>query len=443
MKAANLFSSDNRLDKNSRLVQAGRICLTLLLAAMVFCLFVYMDLRAGYNVLDYRPRNLLPPIPIYVADFSLCFGPRLLIGSITRLFSFQLTLNQIFDICVTMNIIALTGISLIAGALLRRGITSRHFFIVFASLLFVLNPIVPQENYPAIGSYDTYWFVLFAFLLIFCRTYGFAVVAPLFCFAGMLVHYGFLFTFLPCVAAILVYDLFCAEEKSKRVLSGVSLGVTGVSSGALLVWAFFFQNKHLKMTGPEFHAYMLSRLKLLDVEKFRLRKYCGENLFPYDFFEIYFFSNRDGSEQVTMSPNRFLEIFWNYLNEKTGVEYYLKYAVMLLPFLCILAGFWLVCAKKAKGVKKLPYLCFAGIETLFFASCVFSTDLYRYGTAAMISQICLMLVMYVKKDEVYQEVLQSPLLRKKWLMAVAFIIGAAYVVLLLKLGAYLPKTADH
>lgn len=443
MELKNLLAQKNRLGNSGRPARAGRVSLTVLLAVPVFFLFVYLNSRAGYEVFNYRPYNLFPPIPVYLADYSLCFSSRLLIGSVTKLFSYHITLGQIYDICVTMNIVALAVVSLITGALLRRGIEARSFFVLFLTLLFVMDPVVPQENYPAIGSYDTYWLVLFAVLLVLCRTYGFAVAAPFFCFTGMLVHYGFLFTFLPCIAALLVYDLFNAEKKGKRVLSGVSLGVTGVSSGAILIWSFFFQNKHLKMTGPEFHEYMLSRLVLTFGEKGKLQRLFGANLFPYDFFEIYFFSNRDGAELKPITPDRFLEIFHNYLKEMTSAEYYLKYAAMLLPFFFILAVFWLVCAKKAKGAKKLPFICFAGIESVFFAACVFSTDLYRYGAAAMIAQVALMTGMFVKKDGTFRSLLDAPLFRKKWFIALALLAGAAYIALLLKFGVHLPRTPDR
>lgn len=413
-----------------------------LLAVPVFFVLVFLDSRAGYAVLDYRPYNLFPPIPLYLADYSLCFSSRLLIGTLTKLFTFQLTLNQLYDICVTMNILALAIVSLITGALILKGIRAKSSFALFVSLLFMLNPVVAQENYPAIGSYDTYWLVLFAVMLLLCDTYGLAITAPFLCFVGMLIHYGFLFSFLPCIIALLVYDFANAGKKSKRIVSGVSALVTGLSSSALLIFTFVFQNKGLKMTGPEFHEYLLSRLKLTGVEEIRLRRLFGDNLFPYDFFEIYFFNNRDTSAQIDMKPGRFLELFRGYIQDTTSAEYYLKYALLLLPFMLIFALFWIVCAKKAAGFKKFPFICFAGIELFLFAACLFSTDVYRWGAAMMISQISLLLAMFVKKDPVTEELLRSPFFKKKWVIAVMLLLVIAISAGYFSIGVHLPRTLD-
>lgn len=423
--------------------KAYDILFTVLLAVPVFFVFVLLDSRSGYAVLDYRPADLFPPIPLYLADYSLCFSSRLLIGSLTKLFTYQLTLDQLYDVCVTMNILALVIVSLLCGAVLLKGIKAKSGFALFVSLLFILNPVVSQENYPAIGSYDTYWLVLFAVMLLLFDTYGLAVTAPFLCFTGMLIHYGFLFAFLPCIIALLVYDFVNAEKKSKRIISGISAVVTGLSSSALLIFTFVFQNKGLKMTGPEFHEYLLSRLKLTGVEEIHLRRLFGDNLFPYDFFEIYFFNNRDDSAQIDMKPGRFLELFRGYIQDTTSVEYYVKYALLLLPFIFIFAFFWCVCIKKAKGLKKIPFVCFAGIELFLFAACMFSTDVYRWGAAAMISQMSLLLAMFIKKDPVASELLCSPFFKKKWVIALMLLIVIAVSIGYFKIGIHLPRTVDR
>ena len=63
--------------------------------------------------------------------------------------------------------------------------------------------------------------------------------------------------------------------------------------------------------------------------------------------------------------------------------------------------------------------------------------------AAMIAQVALMIGMFVKKDETLRSVLDAPLFRKKWFIALALLMGAAYIVLLMKFGVHLPKTLDR
>lgn len=423
---------------------AEKILLSVLSAIPVFFLFVLIDARAGYNVFDFHPADLFPPIPIYLADFTLCFSSRLLIGSITRLFSYQLTLPQLYTICGVMNLTALICVSLIGGTLIRKGIEKKSFFSVFVLCLTVLNPVVAQQNYPAIGSYDTYWIMLFSVLILLCKTRCFAIFAPFLCFTGMMVHYGFLFSFLPAIAAVLLYDTIHAEEKGKRLLSGCSLGVTGASSAFVLFYSFFFSGANITMTGEEFHAYLLSRLKLMGVEEIRLRKMFGDNLFPFNFFEVYFFDKGNGAQEVLPTTSgKYLETFYDYLENSFSVGFYLKYAAALLPLIVLFSVFWIACAKREKGIKKLPFIAFAGVQAVFFAACVFSNDLYRWGASMLISQISLLLVMLVKKDETVEGVLDSPFLRSKKFMICALCAGAALVVYYFIFGAHLPRTMDR
>lgn len=423
---------------------AEKILLSVLAAIPVFFLFVLIDARAGYDVFDFHPTDLFPPIPIYLADFSLCFSSRLLIGSITRLFSYQLTLPQLYTICGVMNMLALICVSLIGGTLIRKGIEKKSFFVLFVLCMTILNPVVAQQNYPAIGSYDTYWIVLFSVLILLCKTRCFAIFSPFLCFTGMMVHYGFMFSFLPAVAALLLYDAVNAEGKGRRLLSGCSLGVTGISSAFVLFYSFFFSKANITMTGEEFHEYLLSRFKLMGVEEIRLKKMFGDNLFPFNFFEVYFFDKENGLQEILPTTSgKYLETFYNYLKNSVSVEFYLKYAAALLPFIILFSVFWITCAKRNKDIKKLPFIAFAGVQYVFFAACFFSNDLYRWGASMLISQITLLLIMLVKKDKTVAEILDSPVLRSKKIMICALCAGAALVLYFFIFGAHLPRTMDR
>ncbi len=425
----------------SRAKKAG---MTAAFAVPVFFLFVFLDARAGFNVLDFRPTMLFPPIPVYLADFSLCFSSRLLIGSITKLFSYQLTLPQLYTICCTMNVLALICVSLLCGAALRRIAEKKNPLLFFVLWLIVFDPVVAQECYPSIGCYDTYWIVLFSVLMLACDTSVFAVLAPFLCFAGMMVHYGFLFSFLPAVAALLFYDMLCSTKKSKRILSGCSLALTGGSSAFVLIYSFFFSKSHLTMTGEEFHSYLLSRLKLMGVEEIRLKKMFGDNLFPFNFFEVYFFDAESGTGKLdAMDAGRYLEIFYDHIKQNTSVGYYLKYAAAVLPFVLLFTVFWIACAKKAQGKGKLPFIAFAGIQTAFFAACLFSTDIYRWSASLLISQVSVLLAMIVKKDKTTEKVMSSPVFKNKKLILLFIAAGMAFAVYLFIFGAHLPRTADR
>ena len=270
----------NDLDHSS----LRKTCVTILLAAPVFFVFVSVAKNGGYHVLDWHRTDIIPPIPIYLGDFSLVFSSRLLLGSITKLFSEQLTLMQLNAICGIVVLISLIALSLLCGAVLRKGLINRNIPLVFITILFIFNPLIAQENFPVYGSYDTYWLILVV-VMLFLSKYGcIYMVAPVLCFVATLVHYGFIVSFFPAVLAALMYTWFCGQQKKERPLAAASFWGAGFACAGLLFYSLFIANNHLSMDMEEFHEYLLSRLKLSGVEEIRLKNIFGERLLPFDFF---------------------------------------------------------------------------------------------------------------------------------------------------------------
>ena len=107
------------------------IGMTVLFAVPVFFVFVLTARIGGYDLLDLHPANVLPPIPVYLADFRLTVTTKLLIGSIVHLFTDTVSLQQMYVICSIANIVAVAALSLFFGALLTEGIKKRSFAVLF------------------------------------------------------------------------------------------------------------------------------------------------------------------------------------------------------------------------------------------------------------------------------------------------------------------------
>lgn len=423
-------------DLNNSLLK--RTIVTILLAVPVFFIFVLMAKNGGYYVLDWHRTDIMPPIPIYLGDFSLVFSSRLLLGSVTKLFSEQLTMAQLYSICGIAVLVSLIILSVLCGAVLRKGIENRNFVLIFVTVLLIANPLVAQENFPVYGSYDTYWLILFVVMLFLSRFGCFNMAAPVICLVAVLVHYGFLVSFFPAVLAVLLYGWFCGKKKKDRTLAAVSFWISGFACAGLLFYVLFIANNHLSMDMEEFHEYLLSRLKLSGVEEIRLKNIFGERLLPFDFFEGYFFGNfvdQGTGTNISLLAEAMFSILHN-----VSVKTYVGYLTAALPLLLMFAVLWATCAKRKKGKEKLPFIVFILIQMFMLVGVIISTDLWRWTSAAMISQFGLLYyVGSVKNDETVNEVLSSAVLKKKWLIAIAVVVGGLYICYLWQFGKHLPK----
>ncbi len=432
--------------KNRSVFSGGTIknvLLDLLIAIPVFFLFVFELRIGGYDLLTLHPEDLLPPIPVYLADYSLTFTTKLLIGSVTGLFFDKITLEQMFEICGIANIIAVGVLALFFAALLRITVEKKQYPALFIAFFFILDPMIPQEYYPSIGGYNTYWTVLFVLLIFLYSSRGYYLLAPVLCVIGMLVHDGFLLSFLPVVMVLLVYDLCHADSVGKKTAGAVSFGLTGASCVSLFVYSSFFQNDHLKMTGDEFYEYMLSRFDLTVVQKWQLEQINGSRVFPFSFFETYFFDKYSNpGNEGSMSLGTYLSLFHDYLGKTLSPDFYLRYLVSFLPFAVLFAVLWGVCAKKSRGIRKLPFIFFACIEAVILPLGIISTDFHRWIPAAIISQAALVYAMIKKEDETFSEVLSSPILKKKPFIALMIVAACVCITGLALFCIDLPMMDD-
>lgn len=415
----------------------------MLFAIPIFIIYTYTAKIGGYDLLTLHPDNVLPPIPIYLADYSLTFTTKLLIGSITGLFTDKITLDQMYTVCGIANIVAVALLALLGAALLRQGMEKKKYSVIFIFSLFVLDPMIPQEYYPAIGGYNTFWTMLFVILIFMCTTRVFQFAVPFFCMIGMLVHDGFVFSFLPAVMALLVYDFCHSETKREKMLNAASFTVTGGMSMFLLLYSSFFQNRHLKMTADEFHSYMLSRFDISFGERKMLEKVSGPNLFPYSFFELYFFDRFSDAENASdMSFMTHLSQLHGYILDTLSVKFYLSYLAAFLPFCILFAVLWGLCAKKSTGVKKIPFIFFSCIQFVVFPVGIISTDFHRWIPAAIISQIALLFAMLVKNDNTVSDVLSSAFIKRKCFLFPVIVCTAAYLIFLALFSRELPMMDD-
>lgn len=417
----------------------GRCALTaFLMSAAVFAVFAYTASLARFNVLDFHPNKILPAIQVYIADYSIGFSTRLLIGAITRLFSFTLTMDQLYHICAAAVLISLVMLSVLCGIMLMKCLVKGQIFALFIAALFVLNPVISQDNYHIFGSFDTYWLILFILLTAVYKNGSFPLFALLLSVIGLLIHFGWMFTYLPAVMALLLYGFFMQKDRKKKIFSGVSFLVTGVTSVGLFLYFLIYGSQDLKMDQAGFHEYLLSRLSLDKHSKFQLSALYGEAMLPFEFMEYYFFNSGDGHAGGEMTMSSTLSVLREHAAHGTA-EIYLGYAADFVPLLLLFAVLWFACAKREKGVKKLPYICFAGIQLVVIPAIMMSTDVWRWAAAVMISQFGILCALVFVRDENLEAVLKAPVWKKWYIVVPLLIAGGFYTAYMFKFGVHLPK----
>ena len=414
-----------------------KISLTIVLSAFVFFVFVFVALRSGFHILDWHRIDQLPAIPVYLGDFSLVFASKLLLGSITKLFSEQLTLMQLTAICGAAVFTSLAALSLLLGAVLREGLERRNLPLVFVVMLLIFNPVISLGDFRIYGSYDTYWLLIFIVLTFLSCHRGFYYITPVLCFLGTLVHFGFMVTYLPAVLAMVLYCHFHETGRTRRRLAAAVFWGTAAVCVSLTFYSLFIANHHLSMNRPEFHEYLLSRLNLTGVEEIRLKARSNGELFPFEFYEGYFYGTLE-SDTATTGFGLLIEKMLEPL-QKAPKGIYAGYLTVSLPVLFLFDLLWAACAKRKKGKDRIPFVFFILIQAVMAVGVCISTDLWRWTRAAMISQVGLLFFSaIVKKDETVNDILSAALLKKWWIAAPAVAAGIVYVVFTMRFAQYLP-----
>ncbi len=337
-----------------------------------------------------------PTYQFYVCDYSVGYCSRLFVGAVISLFTDKVSIDLMNRIINVSVVLSLVGQAVIAGLLLRTGLKNRSLPAAAIGLLMMTNPLAVVENMSAPGLLDVYLLLLFLVWLAFLKTPLAAVVTPVFCLVGMAIHYEFLFSFLPPMLCLLLYDAFNA--KKKRVRIGRWLAFTGGStvSAASFFYFVFLAKDHLRLTSEAFYRHMLSRFSLSASERDFLTFVMGGPLYR-DYFDYYIFGEYKGYDYFN-NINDFFVFLKNWTSGRFNAGMLRKDLILFLPVLLVTAVIWIRCAKREKGIRRLPYVCFIGQSLVLIPELIISTDIWRWVSAALLAQFFVFAVVYLDKD---------------------------------------------
>ncbi len=413
-----------------------KVSLPLFFIFALFCLFVSAEI-GGFNVFDIMGDRNESCTLLYLWDYNAGFTTRLLVGSVVGLFTDEITPTLIFRIAGISVLVSYVLHALLGGMVLRKSLIKKEYIITLFTLVFLLHSLTSLQNIRIKGCLDTYIYILFLLWMYFFDKYFSVYSAPVLCFVCMLIHYSYIFTFMPAVLALVFYGIFFSEDRKKRIACGASFGAGCAVTLSSFFYFVFAANEHLKMTSDELYDYMASRYVLTPVEELHVRKLFNGDLFFRVYMDCYLY-NKDRQLNQLGGVKEELELIRREVINYVGTSVYLKYAAVFIPLFIAFAVLWIACMKKVKGIKKLPYVVFIGMPVTLIPANLMSSDVWRWTSAAIICQLCVLFALYKKEDKALTEVINGDKLNDPQTKSVLCLIAAAYIIAALLFGVNLP-----
>lgn len=399
--------------------------------------FWFTALIGGYNLFHLTTEMQFTFYQFYLCDFSAGFCSRVIVGAITGLFLDKVSVPQMTAIANGAVIVSFVLFALVIGPVLRKGLREKAFLPVLLAVVLLFEPVIVQSNYMFLGTLDVY--VLICFLVILCA-YGtpvFYVAAPLFSWLALMVHYHYLFSFFPAVAALFVYSIFLGREKKTRSAGLASFGVTAASTCSLFVYLVFFAKSYLKCTADEFYERMVARFDVFPAMRIGLEKIMDGNVLFRDYFDYNIFGYYNGTYYYG-SGSSFIDFLRRDRISRTIPSLYSKYFAYTLPVFIAFILIWIVCASRQKGSRRLPYIAFACIPLALFPELFISSDVPRWMSATLTCQFAVLFAVYRQGDTAVREILRGSDEKTFVRKFVCVLCAAVYIAVMMYIGRDMP-----
>jgi len=336
------------------------------LAIFAFLLFEFLFLT--YNkVGDSNTRTA------YLLSYEFGFHSQSLIGSVIYLFTDKITSRLIYLIAIAAFLILAFQISILLGCLIRTSPQSMRSSVIIFAVLFLASPL--SVTY-LLGMHterlDVYWIFITLLATVFLKRPVLRWLIPILCAIAVSVHQGYMSTYMPALAILLLYEVYRSKYSVK------SIAVFILSCIIMIVLFVFFQFAH--------------------------PSYPFENAAD---FAKYLSAKSDFSASAPMLYIGFLapfkDWFYGYVLPFTK-SYALPLGIVLLtfslPLIVVFLYVWRQSLRNAdkKFLKFIFLLCVAA-PLVFIPAAVVANDWDRYWAAAVNNQFILVFYFIYSKEE--------------------------------------------
>lgn len=307
--------------------------------------------------------------------FTYQFGliPRALIGSLISLFSNKVTSQAVYIMSIIAFMTLISQISIALGRLIRKSDSDIKPALKIFAVLFLASPL--SVTY-MLGGYfarlDMYWLII-TLVSLFClknRILRWAI--PLLCAAAVMIHQGYLFTYMPALLIPVFYEIYKSRYSKKSI---IIFGLSCVSMLCILIFFTFAQKNLPYDNAADFVKQIAKNVDFIpDQQMVYLEYYC-----PFPQWQIH-----------VVYP------LLAYLALPVG----LTLLTFSIPLIIIFGSIWKQCLRETdnKFLKFIFLLC-ALAPSLFVLVAALGTDWDRWWAAVINNQFIIIFYFIFSKEK--------------------------------------------
>lgn len=329
----------------------------------------------------------------HAVDFSMGFCTKILPGAIYN-FLFKNTSAFTMNLWQTiLFLLFLAAVSLMLQKVLYKYRDTKTFWLM--TFLFLAGPFTLSIFIVEFGMLDVYWVYFAIMAMAFLSDKRLELLIVPMAFLIILVHYSSIMCYIPFIFLLLLYKITISDKKEKTVLIITSVLFVSVAFASL----FYFlinESGNLVYSMDEFNKILNSR--------------GAEYLRYYDYVfyrdtsgEGYAFNDYGLSDNPKLS-NIINIVIQQILLNLSLINYkkHLCELLLMCPIVFLLYKFFIILVKQ-KERSGFQRLVFVGMMAMFLVTflggCLFSTDIIRWASHALICLFVSFLYVIYKEDK--------------------------------------------
>lgn len=354
----------------------------------------------------------------YLSDYSMGINSRLLVGSIVSLFNDSPSIEWISGFSIVVLVLTLLAVSILTGKVVRntQDELKPQLYVLIAFM--ITGSFTFSFFSKFLGLLDIHTFIIALIAVVCAYSKKTRWLVPLLCVLGVLAHNIFAISYFPMVFLVLFY--FLVKENNKAY-SAAMLVISFVITAVLTVYFTVYAGDHMNITFDEFREIIneKSTVEISDTFYYGI----GFHLFNVVGADVNGFAAGTPIEVSLLETLK--GVIGNVIN-LTSVQSISTAMIVYVLFLTAFWTIWIKCLRNAETkASKFVYICFMLVPLAELVAFVVTPDFVRWIQAAVLTQFCFILTMFITKDRAFEETMQQ--LReyfsnKKLVLAIIYLI---------------------
>lgn len=363
-------------------MQKSKSFLTIRNTVIIFALMVFYCFIKNF---DYTINSLYV---LFLGDFSIAFAPRMLIGSILKIFkdTFDMDWMLSFLKIVTFATFFVTALYI---ADCMNGIKDEHKKTVYIlTFIFVLFPFsITIFASDIFGFIDVFCMIVLLICAFVVESKHLIWTFPVLICAGIFVHDAYITAYMAPCFGILIYYAITKYKISKSCI--ITFAASTTVGFVTIIYRLFFSTATVKMTESEMIEYLANKGSCAPED---VSGYLEAFLYGKD---VHNFTDIDYADNIFVLLKYMIQLTVDQFSTAD-----LFCILSIIPILAIFFRIWKKASKNAQGFfGKLPYILFMLTIIPQIASLVISVDVTRFVSTFIIVQFIYLFMCIKRKDE--------------------------------------------